>query len=177
MARSKCCTVFGSGCDGAVPCAGLIDVDGILYGTTAYGGDVTYRSGLGTVFRISTTGKEQVLHNFGVSDGANTPQRPRSTRTKCFMEPPMRAGRTVKGRSLTWVEKGRSRCCIASRGRTPHGARTLAALVEGAGVFYGTTESAARLAKETVLKIASDRKRGVCTASAVVWMVRTPRRA
>ena len=66
MARSKCCTVFGSGCDGAVPCAGLIDVDGILYGTTAYGGDVTYRSGLGTVFRISTTGKEQVLHNFGV---------------------------------------------------------------------------------------------------------------
>ncbi|MGA8325171.1 MAG: choice-of-anchor tandem repeat GloVer-containing protein [Candidatus Cybelea sp.] len=72
MARSKCCTVFGSGCDGAVPCAGLIDVDGILYGTTAYGGDVTYRSGLGTVFRISTTGKEQVLHNFGVSDGEHT---------------------------------------------------------------------------------------------------------
>jgi len=46
-----------SGSDGAVPYAGLIDAHGILYGTTAYGGDVTYRIGLGTVFRISTTGK------------------------------------------------------------------------------------------------------------------------
>jgi uncharacterized repeat protein (TIGR03803 family) len=47
--------------DGAGPVAGLIDVDGVLYGTTAYGGTSNY----GTVFSLSTTGSEHVLHSFG----------------------------------------------------------------------------------------------------------------
>jgi uncharacterized repeat protein (TIGR03803 family) len=51
---------FGSG-DGALPSAGLIDVNGTLYGTTEEGG--TY--GAGTVFSISTSGAENVLHSFG----------------------------------------------------------------------------------------------------------------
>ena len=46
--------------DGGFPWAGLIDVNGTLYGTTARGG--TYK--LGTVFSITTTGKETVLHSF-----------------------------------------------------------------------------------------------------------------
>ncbi len=54
--------------DGANPVASLIDVKGKLYGTTYNGGF----SGSGTVFRISTRGKEKVLHSFGLDDdGAN----------------------------------------------------------------------------------------------------------
>ena len=53
---------------GSVPTAGLIDVNGILYGTTSHGGthtcDTEYE-GCGTVFSITTSGKETVLHNFG----------------------------------------------------------------------------------------------------------------
>lgn len=61
---------FGSSgspcCDGQNPWAGLIDVNGTLYGTTAGGGAL----GVGTVFSVTTSGVEKVLHNFGnVGDG------------------------------------------------------------------------------------------------------------
>jgi uncharacterized repeat protein (TIGR03803 family) len=56
---------FKGGADGRLPIAGLLDVNGTLYGTT---------NGLGTnngsVFKITTSGKETVLHSFtGGSDG------------------------------------------------------------------------------------------------------------
>jgi uncharacterized repeat protein (TIGR03803 family) len=56
--------------DGTQPVAGLIDVGGKLYGTTATGGS----NGGGAVFSITTGGKEVVLHSFGGSqqgDGKN----------------------------------------------------------------------------------------------------------
>ncbi len=52
---------FGRGADGSEPEAGLINVNGTLYGTTSHGGS----SHEGTVFSITTTGKEKVLHSFG----------------------------------------------------------------------------------------------------------------
>jgi uncharacterized repeat protein (TIGR03803 family) len=57
----------GSSClDGSSPNAGLIDVNGTLYGATVGGG----KHGAGTVFSISTSGKEKVLYSFtGGSDG------------------------------------------------------------------------------------------------------------
>jgi uncharacterized repeat protein (TIGR03803 family) len=57
---------FGSGTDGEYPGSGLIqDAAGNLYGTTGYGG----KSGNGTVFKISKTGKETILHSFTGTDG------------------------------------------------------------------------------------------------------------
>lgn len=55
--------------DGATPHGALVmDGSGNLYGTTSAGG----ASGLGTVFKIDTSGTESVLHSFsGNSDGAN----------------------------------------------------------------------------------------------------------
>jgi uncharacterized repeat protein (TIGR03803 family) len=59
---------FSYGSDGALPFAGLINVNGTLYGTTYYGGI----SDNGTVYSISTGGVEKVLYSFaGGSDGAN----------------------------------------------------------------------------------------------------------
>ncbi|MGA9273334.1 MAG: choice-of-anchor tandem repeat GloVer-containing protein [Candidatus Cybelea sp.] len=56
------------GPDGQAPQAGLIDVDGTLYGTTNYGG----KYGSGTVFSITTAGSEKVLHSFkGGADGSS----------------------------------------------------------------------------------------------------------
>ena len=60
---------FTGGADGGNPNASLLEVNGTLYGTTAFGGS----NGLRTVFSSSTSGGEQVLHSFGGSDGA-TPQ-------------------------------------------------------------------------------------------------------
>lgn len=63
---------FKGGTDGKGPYAGLTDVKGTLYGTTHFGGAGDCSGGCGTVFAVSTSGKERVLHSFaGGSDGAN----------------------------------------------------------------------------------------------------------
>lgn len=52
---------FGaSSTDGATPSAGFLDVDGLLYGTTAGGG----ANGEGTVFTLTPSGIETVIHSF-----------------------------------------------------------------------------------------------------------------
>jgi uncharacterized repeat protein (TIGR03803 family) len=58
---------FGKGEDGNEPeCVLIADAKGNLYGTTGVGG----RYGFGTVFRISASGRETVLHHFTGADGA-----------------------------------------------------------------------------------------------------------
>jgi uncharacterized repeat protein (TIGR03803 family) len=57
---------LSNGQDGENPYAGVIAVKGKLYGTTQEGG----ANGQGTVFELSTSGKERVLHTFtGGADG------------------------------------------------------------------------------------------------------------
>jgi len=65
---------FKGGSDGGNPYAGLTDVKGTLYGTTFFGGGsgcrISLGTGCGTVFSITTSGQETVLHRFaGGSDG------------------------------------------------------------------------------------------------------------
>jgi uncharacterized repeat protein (TIGR03803 family) len=57
----------GSPADGASPYAGVIvDAEGNLYGTTAYGG----KSNNGVLFKLTSTGKEILFHDFsGKTDG------------------------------------------------------------------------------------------------------------
>jgi uncharacterized repeat protein (TIGR03803 family) len=58
---------FTGGSDGQEPLGGFLQgSDGYLYGTTSEGG----ASGFGVLFRISTTGKFTVLHNFEQSTGS-----------------------------------------------------------------------------------------------------------
>jgi len=64
--------------DGATPNGGLVDVNGTLYGTTAFGGSKCRHklsggfSGCGTVYSISRSGAERVFYSFGGGDdGAN----------------------------------------------------------------------------------------------------------
>lgn len=65
---------FTLGDDGCNPQGNLIYANGLLYGTTYSGGSCKLSSfGCGTVFSISTSGKETVLYRFagGADDGAN----------------------------------------------------------------------------------------------------------
>lgn len=59
----------GGSSDASTPISGLIDVKGTLYGTTYYGGGCQE----GTVYSVTTTGTETVLHGFcnGSDDGSN----------------------------------------------------------------------------------------------------------
>jgi uncharacterized repeat protein (TIGR03803 family) len=63
----------GTGGDGANTFAGLVrDAPGNLYGTTAFGGDLSHCNGrgCGIVFKVDKTGKETVLYSFTGPDGA-----------------------------------------------------------------------------------------------------------
>ncbi|HEY2473529.1 MAG TPA: choice-of-anchor tandem repeat GloVer-containing protein [Candidatus Cybelea sp.] len=60
--------------DGANPNAPLLALDGKLYGTTGEGGEggSSCDYGCGTLFAVTTSGREKVLHRFaGGSDGSN----------------------------------------------------------------------------------------------------------
>jgi len=66
---------FAGGSDGFFPLAGLLNVNGTLYGTTSAGGGIPckkdYGLTCGTVFALSLSGQERVLHRFaGPPDGA-----------------------------------------------------------------------------------------------------------
>ncbi len=58
---------FQSGSDGSFPSGNLIEVNGLLYGTTFEGG----ASQAGTIFSVDpTTGSEKVVHTFRGADGS-----------------------------------------------------------------------------------------------------------
>lgn len=60
--------------DAALPYGGLIAVNGILYGATTQGGMGYPPFGFGTVYSISTSGKnERVLHSFTGGSDASVP--------------------------------------------------------------------------------------------------------
>lgn len=65
---------FNGGEDGSGPTGGLTNVNGTLYGVTANGGSLscyTWLHGCGTIFKVTQTGRETVLHRFqGATDGA-----------------------------------------------------------------------------------------------------------
>ena len=55
--------------DGCFPVASLVrDEDGNLYGTTRQGGLLNCRNGCGTIFKLTSSGKETVLHRFAGGD-------------------------------------------------------------------------------------------------------------
>ena len=60
-------TFTGFPYDGANPYGGLVNVNGTLYGTTNEGG---FSCDCGTVFSITPSGTETVLHSFSMGDGS-----------------------------------------------------------------------------------------------------------
>ena len=144
-----------TGTDGANPNAGLIDVNGTLYGTTTSGGT----NNDGTVFSISASGTEKVLHSFGGSDGIgpnaliDVKGTLYGTTTvggayTCYTNPPISCG-TVFSMSTSGAEKvlhsfGDGR----SDGKEPY-----AGLTYVKGTLYGTTLSGGTNNDGTVFSI------------------------
>jgi uncharacterized repeat protein (TIGR03803 family) len=145
---------FGGAGDGAVPYAGLTDLNGTLYGTTEFGG----ASGFGSVFTITAAGAEMVLYSFaGAPDGAY----------------PVAGLTNVGGTLYGTTTNGGSTGCPASGGcgtvfaitqagaYTPlhsfsggtDGANPWGGLTNVSGTLYGTTRSGGADNLGTVFKI------------------------
>lgn len=136
---------FNGGSDGDTPFGSLIALNGKLYGTTYYGGyGVLCGGGCGTVFEVTRSGRERILHRFrGSPNGGQNP---------------IGALVAMNGKlyGATWIGGG-SRACylgcgtifeVSTSGKervlynfngVPDGENPEGALVNVGGALYGTT--------------------------------------
>jgi uncharacterized repeat protein (TIGR03803 family) len=130
---------FGSGVDGANPSAGLLDVNGVLYGTTGGGGAFTSSgSGRGTVFAISTTGKEKVLHSFGKGTDGQAPVAGLIDVNGTLYGTTNAGGKDGWGTVFSVSTSGKERVLHSFAGESD-GREPYAGLVDVNGTLYGTT--------------------------------------
>jgi uncharacterized repeat protein (TIGR03803 family) len=128
---------FGSNSDGYYPLAGLIDVKGMLYGTTEEGG--SNDCGCGTVFSVTTAGVENVVYAFqGGSDG-EYPQADLLKVSGTLYGPTNGGGANEWGTVFAIRRKtGKEKEAYSFQGM-PDGAQPTAGLISVSGTLYGTT--------------------------------------
>ena len=135
---------FGSTSDGAGPAGGLIEVGGILYGTTSFGTPCSYGCGkkgsiYGTVFTITPSGKETVLYSFqgGKSDGEN----PLSSLINVggTLYGTAQGGAKGQGTVFSITTSGKETVLYNFIGGKGDGASPYASLTDVNGTLYGTT--------------------------------------
>ncbi|MBV8724320.1 MAG: hypothetical protein JO351_10585 [Candidatus Eremiobacteraeota bacterium] len=127
--------------DGRTPQAGLTGVNGTLYGTTQLGGSYRcagYGFDCGTVFSITRSGTEQVLHRFGNAKDGGQPQAPLiNVKGRLY-------GTTAFGGAYNWgtvfrITTGGTETVLHSFGAATDGMAPYAGLLDVKGTLYGTT--------------------------------------
>lgn len=142
---------FAGGSDGNHPQAGLLNVNGALYGTTARGGGGPCHAtlGCGAVYRVSLAGKEKVIYAFGGSsrdDGA-IPVGGLIDVRGTFYGTTYAGGRTRCGYpsgcgTLFSVTPAGSESVLHSFARVSNdGGKPVANVIDVDGTLYGTTEA------------------------------------
>jgi uncharacterized repeat protein (TIGR03803 family) len=137
---------FRGGEDGAAPYAGLTDVGGTLYGTTAEGGDH------GTVFSITTDGSEKVLHRFGGKDDGQAPFAG-LLKVRGALYGTTEVGGDYGGGTVFSITMKGTEKVLHSFGYGADGAHPLAPLIDVNGTLYGTTFSGGANSCGTVFSI------------------------
>jgi uncharacterized repeat protein (TIGR03803 family) len=138
---------FGFGSDGAAPISSLINLEGMLYGTTPTGGGSS-GSGSGTVFSVDPgTGAETVLYSFCSQSNCTDGQAPFGSLvamkgilygTTSF------GGAFDSGTVFSLDPVTGAESVLYSFCHQPHctdGANPTAGLVDANGILYGTTAS------------------------------------
>jgi uncharacterized repeat protein (TIGR03803 family) len=127
---------FKGGADGANPDAGLLNVGGTLYGTTSDGGGKPNR---GTIFNVSTSGTETVLHRFKGLDGAD-PEAGLVSVGGTLYGTTFAGGRKSLGTIFSITPAG-SFTRLHSFSGTADGSNPSATLSAVTGTLYGTTKT------------------------------------
>jgi uncharacterized repeat protein (TIGR03803 family) len=125
---------FAGGTDGSSPDAGLIDVDGTLYGTTEAGG----AKNQGTVFSLSPAGKERVLYSFGGGADGSRPFAALTEVNGTLYGTTVNGGTYGRGTVFSLSATGTERV-LHSFGSGSDGAYPEAGLIAMNGTLYGTT--------------------------------------
>jgi uncharacterized repeat protein (TIGR03803 family) len=149
----------GGSSDGANPVATLIDVNGTLYGTTEYGGGGCPDLGCGTVYSISTTGTETMLHSFAdrSSDDGYSPLAGLIDVNGTLYGTTKYGGANCEGflgcGTVYSISTSGSEKVIFSFGGSPDGAWPVSGLINVKGILYGTTSVGGSSGDGTVYSI------------------------
>jgi uncharacterized repeat protein (TIGR03803 family) len=142
----------GGTTDGAMPQAALIQgIDGDFYGTTANGGTGSN----GTVFKITSTGVESILHSFvpGI-DGSDPVAALVQGTDGNFYGTTAGGGTGGSGTVFKITPTGVETVLYSFAGGTADGSVPSAALTQGSdGNFYGTTAAGGTFGFGTLFKI------------------------
>ena len=141
---------------GWAPHAGLLNVNGTLYGTTYYGGNKLCPKGFGcgTVFSITPSGAEVVLHIFaGPPDDGGGPAADLINVNGTLYGTTYQGGPHRKGTVFSITPSG-TETVLYSFGSTPNdGANPVARLLDVNGTLYGTTPNGGASSYGTVFSV------------------------
>lgn len=151
---------------GALPYSGVIaDASGNLYGTTLLGGansSCSGGSGCGTIFEITTAGKETVLYSFckqaACADGASPRATPLRDASGNLFGTTEFGGASNNGAVYELTASGTESVLYSfcSQANCADGSAPYAGLVaDGKGNFYGTTKSGGANGCGVVFKLSS----------------------
>jgi len=140
---------ISGGCpDGAWPWSGLVTLGTTLYGKTYAGG----AQGAGTVFSMSTAGKERVLYSFGAhpreGDGGGPEAALLVVNGSLYGTTP-EGGKYGGGMAFSLNPHGKERV-LHSFGKGSDGAKPQAGLIAINGTIYGTTSAGGAYGDGTV---------------------------
>jgi uncharacterized repeat protein (TIGR03803 family) len=139
--------------DGANPADSLIDVNGTLYGTTTYGGPYDD----GTVYAVTSSGAESVLHTFGsqTSGDGTFPESALTNVGGILYGTTLSGGANDSGTVFTIGLSGEERVLYSFAG-APDGESPLAALTPEGGQLYGTTNAGGTSGEGTVFTVTTE---------------------
>ncbi len=130
---------FGGGSDGKNPAGSLITVDGTLYGTTDWGGSGSCTGGCGTIFSITASGTEQVLHTFGGGSDGSHPDAGLTNVKGTLYGTTESGGANAEGTVFSVTTSGKEQVLYSFAGHD--GAAPQAGLINVNGTLFGTTYS------------------------------------
>ncbi|HXB82892.1 MAG TPA: choice-of-anchor tandem repeat GloVer-containing protein [Candidatus Acidoferrum sp.] len=143
--------------DGEQPRAGLINVKGTLYSTTYLGGNCSSSGGCGTVFSITPSGTETVLHNFGGSGDGIYPFagliNVRGTLYGTTFEGGADCGSSGGCGTVFSITKSGAETVLHSFANDPDGNNPEAGLINVKGTLYSTTYDGGTNGRGTVFSI------------------------
>jgi uncharacterized repeat protein (TIGR03803 family) len=139
----------GTSSDGHWPYAGLVDVNGTLYGTTYAGG--AYNGG--TVFSITLNGTEKVLHSFGNGHDGLWPHASLIEVNGTLYGTTSGGGGRHNPGTVFSISAAGTEQVLHSFGRGSDGANPVAGLIDVNGALYGTTEAGGTYGDGTVFAL------------------------
>ena len=143
--------------DGRRPDAGLLDVNGTLYGTTYYGGNYGCRffrshDGCGAIFTITTSGNESVLYHFYPNTNGEHPQAALTEAGGTLYGTTRFGGSGQDGTVFSITLSGKETVLYNFTG-TPDGAYPGTGLAKLGDTFYGATDSGGTDGHGTVFSV------------------------